>query len=242
MVRESFSQALTRYFEDAGLPLNSRQADQFTGYKELLVEYNKKVNLTAITDDAGIAEKHFLDSGLILKHIDIKKGAKIADIGTGAGFPGIPLKILRPDLELTLIDSLNKRILFLKQLMSTCGLSANAVHMRGEEAGRLPVYREEFALVTARAVAALPALTEVCLPLVAVGGRFVAMKGTLETVKRELESAENAVKILGGEVEDMISYHLPSDDERTLVVVKKISQTPPKYPRQGVKISKQPLK
>ena len=222
-----------------GIPLEGAVLQQFAAYAEFLVEYNQKVNLTAITEPWEIAVKHFWDSLLLLKAVSPGQGAKLADVGTGAGFPGVPLKLARPDLQLTLLDSLNKRVVFLQQLAEKLDFSAEMVHMRAEEAGRAPHFREQFDLVTARAVAALPLLCEYCLPLVRVGGQFVAMKA--RSVQEELKASEKALKLLGGEIEDVHALTLPEGEERVLVVVKKISQCPPKYPRPTAQMAKRPL-
>ena len=222
-----------------GIELSENMLTQFEKYAALLKEWNEKINLTAITDDEGIAYKHFLDSLALLKQVDIPKGAEIADVGTGAGFPGVVLKIARPDLELTLIDSLQKRLNFLDTVLKELDLKAELRHSRAEDAGHEKNLREKFDFVTARAVANLAVLSEYCLPLCKVGGFFVPMK-TAE-VAPELSAAENAVKLLGGEIKGAQFYNLPVAGGRSVVLIEKVSATPPKYPRQRVKISDKPL-
>lgn len=224
-------------FNMENLPVSEEQYGQFKKYAALLVEWNQKMNLTAITDPYGITVKHFLDSVLPLKFLDIPNGASLIDVGTGAGFPGIPLKIMRPDTKLTLLDSLNKRVNFLSEVCKTLDLEVPCVHARAEEFGRNENYRERYDFSVARAVAAMPVLTEYCLPYVKVGGTFAALKGRSENYK----DSENAVKILGGEISDVTEYTLPDGDGRLLICVKKIKETPPKYPRNSGQISKKPL-
>lgn len=204
---------------------------KFTAYADFLVDKNQVMNLTAITDPHGIAEKHFLDSVLPLGLFDVPDGASLVDVGTGAGFPGVPMAIMRPDIRLTLLDSLNKRINFLKELTGLLELPAECIHIRAEDAGRGSL-RESFDIATARAVSRLPILCEYCLPLVKTGGAFLAMKGDCQ---EELEEAKNAISVLGGKVERMEEYALPSGDKRTLVVIRKVKKTPEKYPRGQIK-------
>lgn len=222
-----------------GITVSPAQADQFQNYLELLSEWNQKMNLTALKEPEEIAEKHFLDSILILKYFDIPHGASIIDIGTGAGFPGVPLKIMRPDLQLTLLDGLNKRLIFLKELLKAISLSAEVVHLRAEEGGRKSEYRQKFDFATARAVARLPVLCEYCLPFLKIGGIFAAMKGP--NVKEELQSAHNAIDVLGCELSSTCEYTLPGGDGRSLVFIRRSRPVPEKYPRHGAKISKSPL-
>ncbi|MFU0832033.1 MAG: Ribosomal RNA small subunit methyltransferase G [Oscillospiraceae bacterium] len=223
----------------AGLVVSPAQADQFQLYLELLIEWNQKMNLTALKEPEEILEKHFLDSILILKYCDISYGASIIDIGTGAGFPGVPLKIMRPDLQLTLLDGLNKRLIFLRELLNAISLSADIVHMRAEEGGRKSEFRQKFDFATARAVARLPILCEYCLPFLKEGGVFAAMKGP--NVSEELQSAHNAIEVLGCELISSREYMLPSGDGRSLVMIRRTKPLPEKYPRHGAKISKSPL-
>lgn len=225
--------------EKYGISITPQQAGQFQIYLELLTEWNLKMNLTALKEPEEIAEKHFLDSILVLKYLEIPQGAKLIDVGTGAGFPGVPLKILRPDLNLTLMDGLNKRLIFLKELLHTLSLRAELVHLRAEEGGRKPEYRERFDVATARAVARLPVLCEYCLPFLKIGGTFAAMKGP--DVKGELAGAEKAVRLLGCEMVAERDYALPGGDGRSLVLIRRKAPVPPAYPRHGAKIAKSPL-
>lgn len=222
-----------------GIEVDDTAQARLNKYAQLLCEWNQKMNLTAITDPEGIVIKHFLDCALLLDAVDIPLGSRVADVGTGAGFPGMVLKILRPDIKLTLIDGLNKRLVFLNEVLSQLELEAETLHMRGEEAGKKPEHRESFDLVTARAVAQLNTLYEYCLPLCRVGGVFCAMKGP--SASEELKGAGKAASILGGSKGEIITETLTGDEVRTFVITKKISQTPPKYPRASAKISKQPL-
>ncbi len=233
------SQKLMLLFSSAGIELSPDAAEKLCIYAEYLVEENQKINLTAITEENEIAEKHFLDCALLLSQIDLKPGASVADVGSGAGFPGMVLKIIRPDLSVTLLDSLGKRVAFLERLSQKLGISVSAVHIRAEEAGQNPLYREQFDMVTARAVARLSLLSEYCLPLVRQGGVFAAMKGP--AAEEEAYEAESAIKLLGGKLKSFVNYSLPSGDTRATVLIEKSSQTPPKYPRPSGKITKKPL-
>ena len=209
-------------------------------YGNLLLEWNEKINLTAITEPQEVLYKHFYDCILFLKNVQVPIGAKIVDVGTGAGFPGMVLKIVRPDLKVTLLDSLNKRLVFLNDVIEKLGLKdIETVHMRAEEAGKSKKCREKYDIATARAVANMPVLMEYCVPLVKVGGTFVAMKGP--SVEEELSLCNNAIKVLGVEKPEVICENLRDDAKRAFVIAKKISQTPPKYPRKPGDISKQPL-
>ena len=222
-----------------GIKITPAQAKQFQTYLELLLEWNEKMNLTAITDPAEVQEKHFLDSLTLLTCCKIKEGAKVIDVGTGAGFPGIPLKILRPDIQLTLLDGLNKRLVFLGEVCSALGMEAERVHKRAEEAGLDKKMRESFDVATARAVAPLNILSEYCLPLVKMKGFFLAMKGP--GAQEELEQAEHALDVLGGTDRKIVSLTLPTAGERNIVIVQKKAFTPKNYPRHGGTITKHPL-
>ena len=202
-------------FSQCGIELSREAYEKFDIYAQFLVEYNEKVNLTAITEPMEVLCKHFIDSACLLKYADIKSDSSIIDVGTGAGFPSVPLKILRPDIKLTLLDSLNKRIDFLKQM---------------------PEYREKYDYSCARAVANLSTLSELCIPFVKVGGSFISMKGPNEDVSR----GTNAIELLGGIVENIADYSL-FDEQRRIITVKKISQTPIKYPRNSAQIKKKEL-
>lgn len=221
-------------------PLNEKQQSQLNMYANLLVEWNEKMNLTAITEPQEVVFKHFLDCLQFFESVRVPQNAKIIDVGTGAGFPGLVLKIARPDIELTLLDSLNKRITFLNEVIEKLGLSGvTAVHLRAEEGARKNELRESFDIACARAVAPLNVLSEYCLPFVSVGGEFVAMKGP--AAESEVENAKKAISLLGGGKPTKINKNVENVGERNIIIIKKISQTPPKYPRNSAKISKQPL-
>lgn len=222
-----------------GLELTDEIMDRLSIYGNLLLEWNEKMNLTAITEPAEVLFKHFYDCLLFLKHIKVKENARIIDVGTGAGFPGMVLKIARPDIDLTLLDGLNKRLVFLGEVLERLGLTVETLHRRAEEAGRDTKYRERYDIACARAVAAMPALCEYCMPFVKKDGLFVAMKG--QSAKEEAVSAANAIKILGGEKPTIICETLTGNEQRAFIITKKISQTPSKYPRHGGKISKSAL-
>ncbi|WP_040226390.1 16S rRNA (guanine(527)-N(7))-methyltransferase RsmG [Bhargavaea cecembensis] len=230
-----------RHLAEHGIELSERQIGQFRRYFELLVEWNEKMNLTAITDREQVYLKHFLDSVSLAFRTPFDGPLTICDVGAGAGFPSIPLKICFPDLRVTIIDSLNKRITFLDELGKELGLDhVRFVHARAEEAGRNPQYREAFDIVTARAVARLPVLAELCLPLVKEGGRFISMKAA--AAGEELEEAEYAVRTLGGRLHDSFSFLLPVEEsERNIFVFDKVSKTPKKYPRKPGTPGKLPL-
>lgn len=229
-----------KLFADYNINITDEQFEKFSTYSDYLVEYNKVCNLTAILDPEGITIKHFLDSLLPFINLKIFENASIIDVGTGAGFPSVPLKIMNSSLDITLLDSLNKRITFLNSLCEKLELEKiTAVHGRAEEKGREEQYREKFDFATARAVASLPELCEYCLPFVKIGGSFVALKGAAG--EKELTLSQKAVKTLGGKIAQCKLYTLPSGDKRTLIVIKKISQTPPKYPRNKGQMTKKPL-
>lgn len=212
-------------------------ADALDRYAELLVEYNKKVNLTAITEPEGIEDRHFIDSLLLAAQPEVR--GRVVDVGTGAGFPGIVLKLFRPEIELTLMEPTGKRVDFLKYACAELGIEAEFAKERAEEAAR-KCWRETFDTAVARAVADLPVLAEYCLPLVNVGGVFVAMKGS--SAQDEAARGAGAVKKLGGEVAGTRAFTLPDSSARELIFCTKISHTPPAYPRNGGKIAKAPLK
>lgn len=223
-----------------GVEIDPDKEKKLNVYGNLLLEWNQKINLTAITEPRQVLYKHFYDCILLLKHTKVPENSFIADVGTGAGFPGMVLKIVRPDLNVTLIDSLKKRLVFLDQVIKETGLEGiETVHMRAEEAGKSKKYRESFDLVTARAVARLPVLLEYCVPLLKSGGIFVAMKGP--AAEEEIAVCKNALDLLSCGQPDIICETLPENEHRTFVKIKKISQTSPKYPRKPSDISKQPL-
>lgn len=219
--------------------LSNKQLEQFLLYAGLLKEWNEKINLTAITQPEEVAIKHFLDSLSPLRYIELPKNASVIDVGTGAGFPGIPLLIVRPDIKLTLLDSLNKRLVFLNEVMRVLGLKAEKVHARAEEAGINPNYREKYDIAVSRAVAPLNVLCEYCLPLVKPGGKFLSMKGP--QAQEEIEASKNAINALSGRLEKTEALSLPDGSGRTIIIVKKIGYMKKIYPRHGSKIAKKPL-
>lgn len=223
-----------------GFLLSDQQLAAFERYAELLVEWNQKMNLTAITEPEEIAVKHFVDSLMLLKYIGLPENGSLIDVGTGAGFPGIPIKIFSSSVRVTLLDALNKRINFLDAVSKELGQENRCLHLRAEEGGRKPELREQFDVATARAVASMTALAEYCLPYVKVGGVFAALKGF--EIESELEEAKPAIKLLGGKIERVEQYTLAGELKRSVVVIKKISQCSTKYPRNSAKIVKNPLK
>lgn len=230
---------LKEHAAEFGIVLDEGQLGQFDCYAETLVEWNQKMNLTAITAPQEIVIKHFVDSLTLLTALDLPQNAKVIDVGTGAGFPSVPLKIARPDIQLTLLDSLNKRITFLKELSGVLGQENECIHFRAEEAGKNPAYRERYDLATARAVAHLRELSEYCLPFVRVGGTFAAMKGG--EIDAELAESAKAIGLLSGRVEETKRFSLPDESRRSIILIKKISQNATKYPRPSAKIAKNPL-
>ena len=223
-------------FKSVGFELSREIYEKLDIYADFLVEYNEKVNLTAITDPSEILKKHFIDSIALSKYVAISDNSSIIDVGTGAGFPSVPLKLFRPDIKLTLLDSLNKRVEFLRQLCEKLGMEAEFIHGRAEDFSKLSEYREKYDFSCARAVANLSLLSEFCIPFVKVGGSFISMKGPTE----DISEGENAVKLLGGEISDIAAYDL-FGEQRRIIIVKKISQTPPKYPRNSSQIKKKQL-
>lgn len=223
------------------IALSEKQMEQFLQYYELLVEKNKVMNLTAITEFDEVVEKHFLDSVSLTKQMDLHQPLKVLDLGTGAGFPGIPLKIVFPELEITLMDSLNKRILFLQDVISSLQLeNIEAVHGRAEEAAKNKKYRESFDLCVSRAVANISTLSEYCLPFVKVGGSFISYKSS--TIEDELKDGKKGIAILGGKVKDVYKFTLPDSElQRSFVIIEKEKKTPKAYPRKAGTPSKEPL-
>ena len=209
-------------------------------YARELKEWNEKINLTAITDDEGIAVKHFIDSLMLLKYVQIPEGSKIIDVGTGAGFPGLVIAAARSDVKVTLLDSTGKKLKVVEDIASKMGLKNYTVlNMRAEEAGKKAEYRECFDFAMARVVAELRVLSEYCLPFVKKDGYFISMKGAL--ADQEIENAANAIKVLSGKIEEKYSFNLCDSGERNIIKLKKISQIPTKYPRASAQIAKKPL-
>ena len=234
-----FKEKMIINVDKLGINLSEIQLKQFYNYMNLLTEWNKKVNLTAITEPDEIILKHFVDSLTISKYIS--DGTKVVDVGTGAGFPGIPLKIVRQEIDITLLDSLQKRINFLDEVINELNLEKiTTVHSRVEDFGKNKEYREKFDIATSRAVANLSTLSEYLLPLVKVGGKVISMKGSL--IQEELENSKNAIKILGGKIEKVDEFDLPNSDiSRNIVLIDKIKNTPNRYPRKAGEPSKKPL-
>ena len=226
---------------DLGIALSEDQVKQFMTFYDLLIEKNKVMNLTAITDFNDVVVKHFLDSLLIARHVDFCKVSNILDMGTGAGFPGIPLKIVFPEIKVTLADSLNKRILFLNEVIEKCHLGkVGTVHTRAEDLGRNENYREKYDLVVSRAVANLSTLTEYCLPFAKKGGMFVSYKSA--AVDDEFRNAGKAIRILGGTCDSPEEDRIPGTDlGRSFVVIRKIKPTPGRYPRKAGLPGKEPI-
>ncbi|WP_042478383.1 16S rRNA (guanine(527)-N(7))-methyltransferase RsmG [Bacillus ndiopicus] len=224
-----------------GIELTDAQIAQFKKYFELLVEWNEKMNLTAITDLEGVYLKHFYDSISASFYFDFTKVTSVCDVGAGAGFPSLPIKICFPHLEITIVDSLNKRITFLNHLSEELGLkNVEFVHARAEEFGQNAKYREKFDVVTARAVARLSVLSELCVPLVKEGGQFVALKAAAG--KQELAEAKKAITTFGAELKKEFLFELPVEEsERTLYVFNKVKSTPKKYPRKPGVPNKTPI-
>ena len=220
--------------------LDETALNRFDTYGKLLVEWNEKINLTAITDPEGVTIKHFLDSLTIFSYVDIPEGAKVIDVGTGAGFPGLAMLIARPDLDMTLMDSTKKRLTVIENILENIGLTANVVHSRAEDAGQNKAFREQYDFSTARAVTNLRDLAEYCLPFVKVGGSFVPMKSA--KTEEEIAEGKKAIHVLGGQIAKVDSFELLDCGERTIINVKKISPTPAKYPRPSAKIAKNPIK
>ncbi len=225
---------------DFKVQLNDTQLNQLERYFELLVEWNEKINLTAITDVEGVAVKHFADSLTFFNCVEVPENSSLIDVGTGAGFPGIVLKIARPDIRLTLLDSLNKRLKFLDIVLTELGLDAELIHSRAEDGGQDIDLRESFDFVVSRAVAQLNVLSEYCLPYARLSGSFVALKGP--DADNEITSARRALQCLGGKVKRSHKFSLPMDGgDRTIIEIEKVAPTPDKYPRNSGKIKSNPL-
>lgn len=236
---DKFEKELSQKLKQIGIEITKTQTAQFYEYMELLIEWNKKINLTSIVEEKEIILKHFVDSLTISKYI--KENDNIADIGTGAGFPGIPLKIIKPKNNFVLIDSLNKRINFLNEVINKNKLERiHTIHARAEEIGHNKTYRNQFDIITSRAVAKLNVLLEYMMPLLKIGGRCICLKGP--NVDEEIEEAKSAMMILGGEIEKKEEIILPdSDNKRTIIIVKSVKQLPNKYPRKAGTPTSSPL-
>lgn len=221
------------------IDLDDEKISKFMLYKNLLQEWNEKINLTAITEDREIIIKHFIDSLTVIKYIP--ENASVIDVGTGAGFPGIPVKIAKENTDITLLDSLNKRLIYLNEVIDKCELKdISTVHGRAEDFGNNIEYREKYDIAIARAVANLTTLTELCLPFVKIGGSFIAMKGSSI---EEIEEAKKAIEVLGGEIKKVDKFILPETDmERNIVIIKKIKNTPKQYPRKAGIPANKPIK
>lgn len=227
------------YAKENNISLPENAVESLTLYGNLLLEWNEKINLTAIKEPDEIVVKHFIDSLSLLKVIDPKENESLIDVGTGAGFPGMVIKILRPEVNVTLLDGHAKRFIFLEDLQNKLGIKTDNLHIRAELASKEEKYREKFDYVTARAVARLNTLAEYCMPFVKLGGTFVSMKGP--DAEQEVIEGKKATQILGGENLSLIKEKLPMDNTRFFITAKKVKNTPEKYPRASAKISKSPL-
>ena len=234
-------QQFRKDLDSLSVSLTDEQIEQFIIYYEMLVEKNKVMNLTAITEFDEVLKKHFVDSLSLVKAYDMTQDISVIDIGTGAGFPGIPLKIAFPNMKITLLDSLNKRIGFLQEVIDTLGLEEiEALHGRAEDYAKPGKLREQFDLCVSRAVANLSTLSEYCLPYVKVGGKFISYKS--EKISEEMKEAEHAISVLGGKVENQVAFTLPdSDIYRNLFIITKCNETPRQYPRKAGTASKNPI-
>lgn len=235
------SQIFESKLQELNIQLDDRQMEQFNTYYELLVEWNKVMNLTGITEKEEVNEKHFIDSLSVVKAIDVNSIHSVIDIGTGAGFPGIPLKIAFPHLKIVLLDSLNKRINFLNTVIDTLGLeNIYTIHGRAEDYAKQTEYREQFDVCVSRAVANLSTLSEYCIPYVKTGGMFIPYKSG--EIDEELLNAKKAIHILGGKLEDVVKFQLPNSEiNRSFVIISKKMNTSKKYPRKAGLPTKEPL-
>jgi 16S rRNA (guanine527-N7)-methyltransferase len=227
--------------KEKGIDLSDKQLSQFERYFQLLVEWNEKMNLTAITEKEEVYLKHFFDSVTASFYFNFNQDITVCDVGAGAGFPAIPLKICFPEIKLTVVDSLNKRIGFLEHVVKELGLeNVSMYHDRAETFAHRPEFRQQFDLVMARAVARLSVLSELCLPLVKKGGHFLGMKGA--NLPEEVKDGEKAVKLLGGKIKDVHSFLLPIEEsERNIVIIEKVKETPKKFPRKPGTPNKSPI-
>lgn len=235
-------EVLINGMKELGIDATQEAIEKLMAFKEIMLEWNEKVNLTAITEEREVYIKHFLDSATCLSTGYIKEGMAVIDVGTGAGFPGVPLKILMNNLKMTLLDSLNKRVSYLKEVEKKLNLrDTDIVHARAEEAGSSPVHREVYDIVLSRAVASMSVLCEYCIPFAKVGGFFLCQKGP--DIKDEMEEAGKSIEILGGVVREVKEYQLPfSDIKHNIIVIEKIAATPTKYPRKPGKPAANPIK
>ena len=229
-------QTLLRQLEALELPTDA--ADTLCAFGQAVVKQNEVMNLTAITEPGAVAKLHLADSVTVLKCADLR-GKTLIDVGCGAGFPGVPVKIACPEMKLTLLDSLNKRLVFLTELCKEIGVKSTCVHARAEDGGKDKKHREKYDFACARAVASLRNLSEYCLPFVKVGGAFIALKGP--DWKEELAEAKNAIGTMGGKVEKVEEFTLPDESKRAILVIRKVSQTPPQFPRTAAKMTKKPI-
>ena len=236
----SFSENLIKESENINLEISLEDANKFYKYMKLLLEWNEKINLTAITEEKEVIIKHFIDSLTIYKYLNEAKS--IIDVGTGAGFPGIPIKILNKEIDITLMDSLNKRINFLNEVVKNLNLERiSCIHSRAEELGRDKKFREKYDVAVSRAVANMSTLVEYLLPFVKVGGMCICMKGS--SIDEELKESEKAIKMIGGKVEKVEKIILPNSDyERNIVIIRKINNTNSKFPRKAGIPKKEPIK
>lgn len=239
---ENMADKFERQLTDLDIKLTEKQKKQFYRYYEMLIEWNKVMNLTGITEYNQVNEKHFVDSLSVTKAVDIRKYQSLIDIGTGAGFPGIPLKIVYPELHVVLLDSLQKRIKFLNEVIEELELEhIKTIHGRAEDYAKKPEYREQFDICVSRAVANISTLSEYCIPYIKVSGIFISYKS--EEIDEEVKEAEKAVKILGGEIEEIIKFRLPGTEiGRSFVKIRKREQTKKKYPRKAGLPAKEPLR
>ncbi|MEF9917101.1 MAG: 16S rRNA (guanine(527)-N(7))-methyltransferase RsmG [Lachnospiraceae bacterium] len=235
------SQIFESKLKEMGIVLTDRQKQQFVAFYDILLEWNQVMNLTGITEEEEVNEKHFVDSLSLVKVVNLQEVHKIIDVGTGAGFPGIPLKIIFPHLEVVLLDSLNKRVKFLDAVIETLGLTGmKAIHGRAEDFAKTMEYREQFDLCVSRAVANLSTLSEYCLPYVHTKGYFIPYKSG--EIEEELEKSEKAIRLLGGYVEEVVKFTLPgSEISRSFVKIRKSNATPKKYPRKSGLPAKEPI-
>lgn len=240
MEKEEFYMKMKQKAEEIDIDLNVEQLWKFYSYMELLIEWNEKINLTAIIEPEEIILKHFIDSLTIYKYIE--KDNKVVDVGTGAGFPGIPLKIANPELKITLVDSLNKRLIFLQDVINKLQLkNVEIIHARAEEFGQNKKFREKFDIATSRAVANLSTLSEYLIPLVKLNGKCICMKAA--DADQEIKEAKKAINVLGGTIKEVENFMLPqSDIGRTIIIINKEKTTPTKYPRKAGMPSKDPIK